>query len=190
MILAGSTGPNGRRFILASLIICLPVLMTAGAHAGSDEKRNPVWIAFFSSKNCPKCTVVKQIIREMRSGYPIKVREFDIGKRSHYDLMVKLEAIHSDKEFAVPLVLVGDTILMGEDEITSRLEPIVGRLADSGGSPLPYLGPGAGTRPAESRTRGHRADTASSRCNCGKDGRPPSIGDEWDRIRKFVGGWL
>ncbi len=191
MILPGASGLNGSRFIAAALIILLPALMVTGVHARAKGKTAAVWLVLFSSRECSKCKVVKQLIREMRSVYPIKVKNFDIGKQSHYDLMVRLEAIHSEQKFAVPLILIGDTILMGEDVITSRLEPIIRRLADSGGSPLPYLGPGrSGGRPAESRASKRKPTTDPSRCECEKTGRPPTIGEEWDRIRKFVGGWL
>jgi len=190
MIVPLSFSLNRGRFIVAAIVVLLCSWVIPNVHARPGEKAATVWLVFFSSKGCSKCAVVKQLIRSLEREYPLKVRAFDIDKQSHYDLMERLEAIHSKDKFSVPLVLIGDTILMGDDDITAHLEMTVRRLADSGGAPLPYLGPAGGTRQPATRSSQSESRTDPSRCDCEKKGRPPTIGEEWDKIRTFVGKWL
>jgi len=177
-------------FIAATVPILLCSWVVPDLHAGPGGEAATVWLVFFSSRNCPKCATVKQLIRSMRKEYPLKVRLFDIGKQPDYELMERLEAIHSANKFSVPLVLVGDEILMGEDDITAHLEQTVSRLADTGGAPLPYLGPARDSRQPATRSSRRESRTDPNRCNCEKKGRPPSVGEEWDKIMTFVGRWL
>lgn len=178
------------RFIAAAVPVLLCSWFVSDLHAGHGGEDATVWLVFFSSKNCPKCSAVKQLIDGLKREYPLRVRNFDIGKQPDYELMERLEAIHSTNKFSVPLVLVGDTILMGEDDITARLEETVSRLADTGGAPLPYLGPARDSQQPATRSSQTESRTDPSLCNCEKKGRPPTIGEEWDKIRTFVGRWL
>ena len=77
----------------------------------------------------------------------------------------------------MPLVMVGESILMGEEEITGKLEKTVRSLARSGGSPFPYLGSAQETQTA--------AKPDASCRNCEK-GRPPDVTDELSKLRKFI----
>jgi glutaredoxin len=175
------------------VIACLAVMsfdMVTQAHAAHKRGRSTVWLVFFSTKDCPNCKAVKRLLRDLKKDYPIKIKAFNIEKKSHYRLFERLEAIHTTGKFSVPLILVGDSILIGEDTIVAQLESIVQRLAYAGGAGLPYLGPGFNTtsharRPAKQATR-----TNASRCDCEKKGRPPSIGEELGKIKRFVDGLL
>ncbi len=178
------------RLIVATILVLMCSWLIPVAHAKPKGKAAPVWLVFFSSTGCSKCRVVKQLIHGLRNEYPLKIRVFDIDKQSHYELMERLEAIHSREKFSVPLVLIGDTILMGEDNITAQLEETIRRLAAKGGAPLPYLGPARDTKPAATRSAERETRVDQSRCDCEKKGRPPTIGEEWDKIRRFVGRWL
>ena len=114
----------------------------------------------------------------LASEYPLKVKTFDVSRDEDYVLLSKLEAIHARKKFAVPLVLVGDSILVGEKRIMARLEKTVSRLTRGGGGALPYLGPGHSEE---------KVAEDDSRCrDCERNGRPPSIEDEWGRIKRYL----
>jgi hypothetical protein len=138
---------------------------------------NSVWLVFFSSKDCDRCGHVKDLIDALSGEYPLKVKTFDITRQDDYALFGRIEAIHARKKFAVPLVLVGDSILMGEKRITARLEKTVSRLTREGGSGLPYLG---------SRPTGENREGDSPCPDCERKGRPPSIEDEWRRIKNYL----
>lgn len=164
------------------LIVLLMLLSWNAAECAAKrtkKKRVSVWVVFFSSKDCSRCMSVNKFIRVLRKRYPVRLKKLNIDKPRDYALFERLEAIHAEERFAVPLVMVGQDILMGEDEITGKLERIVRRLARSGGAPLPYLGP----KGRKARERAIAPKPPEPRCE-GR-GRPPTIGEEWAKIKNF-----
>ena len=146
----------------------------------ASDKPGKVWVVVFSSPECPHCEKAMELIERLKRKYPIRTKVFDIDSDHDYQIYKRLEAIHARNGFAVPLVMVGESMLMGEKDISRKLEKIVKKLARSGGSRLPYLGPAK----FEDDPVG-RAD--DSDCDhCGRRGRPPTIGEEWRKVRGFV----
>ncbi len=130
--------------LAALLVVCLLLCLWSGeARCGkaTRTKKRPVWIVFFSSAECPRCSDVNALIHALQKKYPLKTKRFRIDKPEHYALFQALEAIHGEQPFGVPLVMVGESILLGESEIMSGLEETVKRLSKAGGAGLPYLGP-------------------------------------------------
>jgi glutaredoxin len=177
--------------LILTLPALLPALQSAHARAGSKPRHGTVWIAFFSSRDCPVCKNVKRLTNSLKKKYPVRVKLFDIDKPADYALLARLEGIHTAKGFSIPLLMLGETILMGEDRISNRLEKTVRALARSGGSTLPYLGPDKKAKseppaPVASARRAGTRTSASSRCPCADSGRPPTISDEWNKISSFL----
>lgn len=166
-----------------SILVLLVVLLswnTADCAAKRDRRKPaPVWVVFFFSKDCPRCASVSRFIKILRQRYPVRLKKINIDQPREYALFERLEAIHAEERFAVPLVMVGQVILMGEDKITEQLESIVRRLSRSGGAPLPYLGP----KGKNARDRVLRPTRPEPRCE-GR-GRPPTIGEEWAKIKSL-----
>ena len=168
------------RLCLGSIILAMLVALcsgsTAAAAAGGAKKRQgAVWVVFFSEKGCGHCTKVDDQLRSLEKKYPVRVRRFSIDRPEDYALFTSLEAIHSDDKLAVPLVMLGESILVGEGRIGRNLEKTVRRLARSGGSGLPYLG-----TPLEGGGR----STAGTCSECER--RPPTLGEEWGKIKKLL----
>lgn len=154
-------------------------------YADAATKRKTVWVVFFFSKSCPNCEPVRDLLDALKSAYPVRVKAYDIDKPQHYALYRRLEAIHTSDSFGIPLVMLGDSILMGERGIAQKLEKMVRRLSKKGGASLPYLGPnprsGLGGAPPSRET------SESAPCKyCDGKGRPPTIQEEWKKIRKLV----
>jgi glutaredoxin len=162
------------------VVLAITVLGWGSADAArvkGKAAKHSVAIVFFAAHDCPRCEHVKDLIKVLKARYALKVKDFDVEKDADYTLFKRVEAIHASGEFAVPLILVGESILMGEDEITGKLEKTVRKLARSGGSPFPYLG-------SADRRKTVAKPTASS-CNCGQGG-PPQVADELSKLRKFI----
>lgn len=150
-------------------------LAQAAASAGKQKKKGTVWLAFFSSKSCPHCDHVKELTSVLKGKYPIRVKTFDISREKDYALFTAMESIHSKEKFSVPLIIAGETILIGEKEITSRLEAEVRKLVRRGGTRLPYMGAVPGSKAG-----------AGGKCpDCGR-GRPPSLGEEWGKLKIII----
>jgi hypothetical protein len=180
------------------VILCLtlfPAIVHGASSKATQMRRGFVWILFVSSEDCPRCDGVKKFVSVLKQKYPVRTKRLDIGRDRDRSLLGRLEAIHAEKKFAVPLIMVGDSILIGESEISEKLEATVKRLARKGGSPLPYLGPTA--KDKKTRTEGRVAgaaaeppsqpERASSECpTCEKRPRPPSFSEELGRIKGLL----
>ena len=169
-----------------SLVVALSVALASWAsepaHGVSKPKKGLVWAAFFSSQDCPMCRNVKLLLAELRKSYRFRFKQFDIDKPSDYTLFERLESIHATGSFSVPLILIGNSVLIGERQIAGKLEETIRSLARSGGSPLPYLGPlslrKSVNRQTDSPQRGNESD-----------GSPPTIWEEWEKVQAFF-KWL
>ncbi len=179
------------RLVLVVCVVLVAVSLERSVEARPRTKSGTVCVVFFSSRECPRCAHVNALIHALARRYPLRIKKYDIDKPKNYALFEKLEAIHSDDEFAVPLVILGETILMGEGAISRNLETTIRRLVAAGGAPPPYLGHGRKKGKKESskaRPRNPKSNVVESSSDCDCDARPPTIGEEWQKVRGFIGG--
>jgi thiol-disulfide isomerase/thioredoxin len=172
------------------MLLNLVVLLGAGDLEGSAERTakkglSRVWVVMFYSEGCAHCESVDGLVKRVATDYPVRVKKFNIDEPRGYDLFTSLEAIHGERRFAVPMVILGDDILIGEAAVAEEFEKTVKKLARSGGAPLPYLGPGQ-PRPKKEAGQAQSGPSRSQPCaDCER--RPPSIGEEWAKIKEFLG---
>jgi glutaredoxin len=167
--------------VAVAWLLVLVAVIRSPAYAASQPlagkyRRNTVWLVFFEAHDCPKCKAVKKLLEVVKLKYPVRIKTFDIEKNRDYALYKKLQAIHAPGAFGVPLIMLDDTILIGEDEITARLDKTVAGLVKAGGAPLPYLGP------PRVAARHKKPET----CNCGESGRPPSALEQWNSLKSYL----
>jgi glutaredoxin len=149
-------------------------------------RQKTVWLVFFFSHSCPKCEPVRELLDALKSAYPIRIKSFDVEKPEAYELYRRLEAIHAKGSFAIPLVMLNNSILMGERDISAKLERMVSRLSRKGGASLPYLGPDQTDR-QEATASPAAKEPKRARCDhCSRNGRPPSIQEDWSKIRALI----
>lgn len=166
--------------LLLSLFLVLAVRMLVGCPAASAEKSeekskySPVWVVFFSSDDCPHCEKVKKLLQELSQSYPVHVKRFDVEREHDNKVFRSLEAIHAPKKFSVPVVILGESILVGERAILKKLPDKIKKYARNGGVALPYLGPN------------DKNDNSASKCDCERKGKPPEISDELRRLRSLL----
>jgi len=171
---------------LRAAVFVVTALVAVGFAAGNafaassapKKQRGKVWVVYFSSEDCPFCKGVTRLVQELTKKYPMTVRRFSIDRAKHRALLDRIESIHAQGRLEVPVVILDETILMGEEEITAKLEPTVRRLAAAGGAAPPYLGP------VDDKDKAI-ADKAREECpTCER--RPPTIGEEWAKIRGLL----
>ncbi|MCA1960214.1 MAG: hypothetical protein LDL33_05420 [Desulfomonile sp.] len=170
---------RGVMLVVAVLVaMTLAAAQALAASPTAKKQRGKVWVVYFSSEECPFCKGVTRLIQELSKKYPIKLKKFSVDKPNDHALLDRIESIHAKGRLEVPVVILDETILMGEEEITAKLEPIVRRLAASGGAAPPYLGP------VDDRDQplGEKARRECSTC----ERRPPTIGEEWAKIRGLL----
>lgn len=128
--------------IIAACFVFFVCSIEEGSPLTVNKKGGVVWLVLFFSEDCPHCESVKDLTKALKSKYSIRIKMFTIDNQGDYAVYSKLQGIHAKESFAVPLIMVGDKILIGENQITAVLEDTIRRLSASGGSGLPYLGSG------------------------------------------------
>ncbi|MEW6533645.1 MAG: thioredoxin family protein [Thermodesulfobacteriota bacterium] len=172
---------SGLRGLGCFLVVLSFLALFAAECLSAGRKSKVVWVVFFASRDCPHCESARDLLRALQKKYPIRIKQFDIDRSDDYALFHKLGEIHSEKGFGVPLILVGDSIIQGEAKIIQDLEETIRKFAKAGGAPLPYLGEKAG-KPSKKKK-------PEARCiDC--DRRPPTLGEEWKKVRDFVGSFF
>ncbi|MBI5250481.1 MAG: hypothetical protein HY912_13390 [Desulfomonile tiedjei] len=157
------------------------ILLAADVEPSGKKGNKGVGMVFFSSRDCPKCETIKDLIGILKVRYPLRVRQFDISKEADYAVFKTVESIHGSGNFAVPLVMIGESILIGELEIAGKLEKTVRGLDAAGGSRSPYIGH------VDPKFKARSADKTNEPCeSCSRDGKPPQVGDELRRVRGFL----
>lgn len=123
------------------------LLLTVMLFAIAPAAQAPVvQMYLFHSPECPDCQeIVGNFLPALQAkfGASLEVRLMDINDAGTYQLLQALEStygISADKA-TIPEAFLGDTALLGKEEIQAKLEKTVQRLLDAGGAKFPTPAP-------------------------------------------------
>jgi sulfite exporter TauE/SafE len=94
----------------------------------------------FEAQDCDHCHVVEEeVLAPLAEEYGdrVEIKQFDIGSVANYEVMVRLEREYGVSGQAIPEVFIGDSVLVGEDEIAERLQSLVDGCLSAGGCEFP-----------------------------------------------------
>ena len=127
-----------KRSISVQLCLILATLFLWAPVAGAEE---PVVRFFvFEAQDCEHCRVVgEQVLAPLQEEYgrQVEIQTFDIGAMENYEVMVRLEKEYGVSGLAIPQIFIGDTVLVGEEEIRERLGDLVDQYLEAGGCDRP-----------------------------------------------------
>ena len=150
-----------RRTWLTLLLICLglslPVhLVLYGLSTGAQADGPVVRVVLFWSETCPHCHVVlNETLPPLQEQYgdQLEVYTVNVSEPAHYELF--LEAIETfqlpPERRAVPMLIIGDTVLIGSREIPDRLPSLIKQHLAAGGVDYPAI-PGLAAGPTPTPT--------------------------------------
>ncbi len=128
---------RARLLVVLPCLILVAVLWASLATAAED----PVVRFFvFEAQDCVVCQAVeKQVLMPLLEEYgaQVEIKRFDIGAMENYEVMVRLERQHGVSGLAIPQIFIGDTVLVGEEEIKERLGDLVDQYLEAGGRDYP-----------------------------------------------------
>ncbi len=162
--------------MIGSLFLSLPVYGTVDS---SKMTKHEVWAVYFGSSDCPVCEHIGPLLKSLMDEYGLKVRCYDITRPDDYMVFERIESVHGDGKFSVPMVIIGEHLLVGEKQIQSNLRKLVDKYRNGSGSPLPYLGD---TQNAHSTERPKDPDCP----DCRDKGRPPPIRSELKKLKVII----
>lgn len=129
-----------KRSLCVGLLLITMTLLSLPVVANAEE---PVARFFvFEAQDCAHCQTVKEeVLIPLSSdqyGDQVEIRFFDIGALENYEVMVRLEGEYGISGLAaIPLVFIGDQVLVGEEEIRDRLPGLVEQYLAAGGCEFP-----------------------------------------------------
>ena len=136
------------RKLLATLF-CVAFLLPL-AH-GNARQSGSIQVYVFYIDECQACGgILKGYLPSLKSTYPtLEIKTFDIGNPSYYEAMVELETRLGRTGNELPVVVIGDQILAGEQEILEKLDSLILEYQFRGDIPFPPLEITSSTKPSD-----------------------------------------
>ncbi len=146
-----------QRTVLLLLSLLSLVSLLAPAQADGPVVR----LLFFYSYDCEHCqAVMDEVLPPLQEKYgaQLEMQSIEITDPDNYEWLLDMEAAYQipPDEVSIPEVFVGDTALIGEDEIRARLDETIASYLTAGGVDYPPR-PGATPAPAGSTPLIHLA---------------------------------
>ncbi len=120
-----------------TLGLLLVFLLLATSRSGLSG--GMVRLHFFYSDQKGGMRVKDQFIDPLSKRYPIEIQSLSLDRLDHYNLLVGFEKELNKEGNELPVVILGENILGGEDQIRKHLEALVRVYAERGGTPWPSL---------------------------------------------------
>ena len=117
----------------------------------STESTSSVQAYFFYSEECPSCGgILHGYLPGLKSTYPfLEIQTLDIKNPTFYESLVQIEKQFGRSGGELPVLIIGDQILSGEQEIMEKLEPLILEFQATGAPPLPPLQSTSLVKPSE-----------------------------------------
>ena len=134
-----SFGAMKKIFYLFGILFCFSLFVFSGDSVLADEK---IELKVFYSTNCKACLKLKEdYLSKIISKYndKIEIDYLNTDNKGNFKLYLALEE-KFDIDMKVPSVLIGNHILIGTKQITSRLEPILKKYILSSFTPKVKVG--------------------------------------------------
>lgn len=108
---------------------------------GNAQQSGSIQVYVFYIDECQACGgILKGYLPTLKSTYPsLEINTFNIGNPSYYEAMVELETQLGRTGNELPVLIIGNQILSGEQEITEKLAPLLLEYQLRGGTLLPPL---------------------------------------------------
>ncbi|MBC7248705.1 MAG: hypothetical protein H5T62_00335 [Anaerolineae bacterium] len=127
----------------ALLLTLLLLLIELGLLLPAVQADGPVVrLLFFYSEDCPHCrAVMDEVLPPLQTKYgeQLEIRFIEISTAENYEWLLDMEAAYRipADQVSIPEVFIGDTALIGEDEIRARLGETIARYLAAGGVDYP-----------------------------------------------------
>ncbi len=81
---------------------------------------------FFYLEDCEDCITIKnEVLDPLRQKYNLIIKSFDLFYAKNYELLIAMEEQYNDTDNKIPVIIIGEYILGGKEEIQKELEEII-----------------------------------------------------------------
>jgi len=132
-------------------VLFLILVLFSPFEGESAESPSPLQAYFFFSEDCPSCGgILHSYLPGLKTTYPfLEVQTLDIKNPTFYESLVQIEKQFGRSGGELPILVIGDQILSGEQEIMEKLEPLIFEFQARGAPPLPPLQSTSLVKPSE-----------------------------------------
>ncbi len=117
-----------RRF---AVVLWLTVVIALAAGGFARAESGPVLrVVYFYADDCPHCiTVIEEVLKplQLQYGDRLEIKMVEVSDPDHYELLVRAEELYgvAPEERALPTLVVGSRVLIGEEAIREELPCIL-----------------------------------------------------------------
>ncbi len=107
----------------------------------SKASEGNINIVFFGTEGCESCLEVKEFyLPQFLERYPqVAMHYFDLDNSDNYNLLLQLEKKYNRETNDTPVVVIGEQILSGKEEVQEQLGSYVEQYIGQGGCALPQV---------------------------------------------------
>ena len=132
-----------KRLLLLGFVV-LSLVSACGAPKTEEQSSGVVRAVLFWSETCPHCHhVMSETLPPLQEKYAeqLEIRTIEISDPDNYRLwMAAIEAFHVPPERqGVPMLFIGDQVLVGSSEIPDQLPGLIERYLAAGGVDYPAI---------------------------------------------------
>ena len=113
----------GKSVVLFLCLFCF--LLPTPGDAQQPSATIPIYIFF--ANDCPNCQAILQsYVPTLKSQYPfLDIKTFEIGNPAYYEALSKLEKKFNRRGNELPVIFIGDQMLVGDREVMEKLDPLI-----------------------------------------------------------------
>jgi cytochrome c biogenesis protein CcdA/thiol-disulfide isomerase/thioredoxin len=132
------------RLKVAKIALFLSLLLSLGAGAAQAAEGSVVRAVYFYSNDCPHCiTIIEEVLPPLQEQYgeQLEIKMIEVSDAEHYEMLIRAEEMFdvAPEERGLPTMILGNQVLIGEDEIRGDLACMLDTCLTSGGTAWPEI---------------------------------------------------
>ena len=139
---------------LGAVLLVLVMVLVSQQGAAWAQGGPAVRMVYFYSNDCPHClAIIDEVLTSLQveNGDRLQLKKVEISDAAGYEMMIRAEEtfnVSSEERWPLPTLLVGNQVLMGEDEIREQLSCLLATCLEKGGTSWPDI-PGLAQIPSD-----------------------------------------
>ena len=138
------SGQMQLRYRLWIALLLLALALTWGGSIARASGGTVVRMIYFTAEDCAHCNaVVNEVLKPLQEKYgeQLQIKMVEISDPANYEMLIRAEEMFNvaPEERGLPTLIVGQHVLVGEDEIRERLPCICDACVEAGGTSWPAI---------------------------------------------------
>jgi cytochrome c biogenesis protein CcdA len=111
--------------ITLSLLMLFVTAFPSSANPESREEGISQCVYFFYTEGCHSCDIANAYLSNVEQNFSLTIHRFEVHNATNYNLMVKYYSFHNISSYAVPVLFIGNEVLIQPSAIEAHLVPLL-----------------------------------------------------------------